>query len=128
MKTLKLTLFILALSLGSKAQTMNYWVPFNLQANYIKALNLPTGLTTDSLIVKTSGGWLARIAPIAQNYIVNTATVGLSKATLNSTYPNVAVGYLVLCPSITLGGAVYIKATESGSSDVWQTISAPPTL
>lgn len=60
--------------------------------------------------------------------IVNAATVGLSKANLNTTYPNVPVGYMVMCPSIILGGAVYIKATESGTSDVWQTVSAPPTL
>jgi len=66
--------------------------------------------------------------PTVPGLIVNSATIGLSKATLNSTYPNVAVGYMVLCPSIILGGAVYIKATENGSSDVWQTISAPPTL
>jgi len=60
--------------------------------------------------------------------IINTATVGLSKATLNSSYPNVPVGYMVMCPNILLGGAVYIKATEAGTSDVWQTVSAPPTL
>lgn len=128
MKALKLTLFILIVSIGVKAQSMNYWIPFNLQANYIKSLNLPVGSTSDSLIVMGSGGWLARIAPIPQNYIVNTTSVGLSKSTLNSTYPSVAIGYMVLCPSITLGGAVYIKSTENGSSDVWQLISAPPVL
>lgn len=71
---------------------------------------------------------ILNIPASGSNYTVNSATIGLSKSTLNSTYPNVPVGYLVLCPSIILGGAVYIKATENGSSDVWQTISAPPTL
>lgn len=59
--------------------------------------------------------------------IINNASVGLSKAQLNTAYPNVPVGYMVMCPSIILGGAIYVKATEAGTSDVWQTISAPPT-
>lgn len=61
----------------------------------------------------------------ATGYIVNATTTGLSNATLNSTYPDVPVGYRVICPSITLGGAIYTKATEAGSSDVWLLISAP---
>lgn len=59
------------------------------------------------------------------DYVVNTTTIGLSSATLNSTYPDVSIGYRVICPSITLGGAIYTKATEAGSSDVWLLISAP---
>ena len=59
--------------------------------------------------------------------VVNNAAVGLSKATLNSTYPNTPVGYRVMCPSITLGGAIYVRTTL-GASGTWQLISAPPVL
>ena len=107
---------------------MNHYLPWNVQTNYLRSINLPVGSTTDSIIVKGANGWFARIPFIATNYAYNAATVGLSKAQLNTAYPNVPVGFFVLCPAIILGGAVYIKATEAGTSDVWQTISAPPTL
>jgi hypothetical protein len=55
----------------------------------------------------------------------NATTTGLSSATLNSTYPNVPVGYTVVCGNITLGGATYIKYSEAGSSDVWVIASTP---
>lgn len=59
--------------------------------------------------------------------VINTATVGLSRATLNTTYPNTPVGFRVSCPDILLGGAIYIRIT-TGANGRWQTISAPPTL
>lgn len=58
---------------------------------------------------------------------INTATIGLSRSTLNSTYPNTPVGFRVSCPDILLGGAIYIRIT-TGANGRWQTISAPPTL
>lgn len=113
----------------SEAQvTVNHLDPYNFQSNYLKSVNLPAGTSTDSVIVRLSNGWFGRVQSPA-GYTVNTGiTVGQTKAQLNTLYPNVPVGHLVLCPNIALGGAVYIKATEAGSSDVWQTISAPPTL
>lgn len=60
-------------------------------------------------------------------FAVNGTAVGLSRATLNSTYPTAAPRFMVFCPDITLGGAIYIKVT-TGSTGRWQTISAPPTL
>lgn len=119
---------VFMLTKKTDAQTMNFWEPFNFQANYMRSINLPAGTASDSLVVKLSNGWFGRVAAPVQNYIVNSTTVGLTKANLNSSYPNVAVGYLVLCPSISLGGAVYIKTTENGSNDVWQLISAPPVM
>lgn len=62
---------------------------------------------------------------VAAGFTVNTTTVGLSSATLNSTYPSVPVGYRVICGDITLGGAIYTKYSEAGSSDVWLMTSAP---
>lgn len=58
---------------------------------------------------------------------VSASTIGLSKAALNSTYPNTPVGYVVLAPSILLGGATYIRAT-AGSTGTWLSISSPPAL
>jgi len=126
---MKITLFILVLGLGltAKSQTMNHYLPWNVQTNYLKTLNLPTGTATDSIIVKSAAtGWFARVSSL--NYAYNAATVGLSKAQLNASYPNVPIGYRVLCPAITLGGAIYVKATENGSNDVWQLVSAPPVM
>lgn len=62
---------------------------------------------------------------VSNGYSVNATTTGLSSATLNSTYPNVSVGYRVICGAITLGGAIYTKYSENGSSDVWLMTSAP---
>lgn len=59
------------------------------------------------------------------SFVTNATTSGLSSSTLNSTYPNVPVGFRVICGSITLGGAIYTKYTEAGSSDVWLMSSAP---
>lgn len=59
--------------------------------------------------------------------IVNTTTTALSSATLNSTYPNVPVGFRVICHLITGAPAIYTKATENGSSDVWLTTLATVT-
>lgn len=56
----------------------------------------------------------------------NTTTSALSSATLNSTYPDVDPGYRVIADAITLGGLLYTKATEAGSSDVW--VSTPLTI
>jgi hypothetical protein len=60
-------------------------------------------------------------------YAINTTTTALSSATLNSTYPDVDLGYRVICGDIILGGVIYTKYTEAGTSDIWLTISAPVT-
>ena len=61
---------------------------------------------------------------ILADRIVNTTTTALSSATLNSTYPNVKVGYRVICHLITGAPTIYTKATENGTSDVWLTTTA----
>ena len=58
-------------------------------------------------------------------FTTNATTVGLSSATLNSTYPNVPVGYRVICGAIIMGGAIYTKYSENGTSDVWLISSTP---
>lgn len=111
---------------SGKAQTVNHLDPFNFQANYLRTVNLPAGASTDSVIVRLSNGWLGRVSA-PSGYTVNTSvTVGQTKAQLNTLYPNVPVGHMVLCPNITLGGAIYVKSIESGTNDTWQIISAPP--
>ncbi len=51
----------------------------------------------------------------------NATTIGLSSATLNSTYPTAPLGFQVICGNITMGGAIYTKY----SSSVWLISSAP---
>lgn len=82
-------------------------------------------LTTTGVGSATLSGSTLNIPNPSNMFVVNNATVGLSRATLNSTYPSTPVGYMVLCPSILLGGAVYIRTT-TGASGTWQLISAPP--
>lgn len=59
--------------------------------------------------------------------VINTTTTALTTADLNTTYPNVKIGFRVICPNITGAPAIYTKATEAGSSDVWLTTSATVT-
>lgn len=63
----------------------------------------------------------------SQGFAVNTTTVGLNRTALNTQYPNAGPRFMVFCPDIILGGAIYVKVT-TGSTGRWQTISAPPTL
>ena len=58
---------------------------------------------------------------------VNNSTVALTKAALNSAYPNVNVGFIVQAPLITTGAMIYIKNSEAGSSDVWLSVVATVT-
>lgn len=109
--------------------------PYDVYDETLRVRHTKQGAVTDSVLVKNDATDYVRRVALGQlidnsaaGYVINTATVGLSKATLNSTYPNVPVGYRVMCPNIILGGAIYMKATENGTNDVWQTISAPPTL
>ena len=88
-------------------------------STFTNALTVGTESTANHATRKTY------VDALTYSYAVNSATTGLSSATLNSTYPSVPVGYRVICPSITLGGAIYTKATEAGSSDVWLMCSAP---
>lgn len=59
-------------------------------------------------------------------WVVNPATVGLTRAQLNTQYPNAKPNFMVKCPSIILGGAIYIKTAGTGTAGTWQLISAPP--
>lgn len=97
---------------------------------------LSTALTgvvfTEATAVLSTDNVLSSIGKLqaqstARTPAVSPATVGLTRAQLNTAYPNTPVGYMVLAPSITLGGAIYVRAT-TGSSGVWQIISAPPVL
>lgn len=89
--------FLVQLTAGT--QTTGYGVVF------------PNKTQDDVLAMVSDGG----------GAIANTTTIALSSATLNSTYTAVPVGYRVICGSITLGGVIYTKYTEAGSSDVWLT-------
>lgn len=118
---------MLSLTYLAKSQSVSLKIPFNVAADRAYISNLPAGTIADSVLVKTNG-WIGRIANPDPGYTISATTIGLSKSTLNSTYPNVPIRHMVFCPSITLGGAIYIKVTENGTNDTWQTISAPPTL
>jgi hypothetical protein len=52
-------------------------------------------------------------------YTINTTTTALTSVTLNSTYPDVDLGYRVICGDVTGAPVIYTKYTEAGSSDVW---------
>lgn len=123
-------------SIGPEGTNGTLINPYDVYDETHRQRHMKAGALTDSIVVHNDAtDYMRRIAPMqywldnsASGITVNNATVGLSKANLNSTYPNVPVGYRVMCPNIILGGAIYMKTTENGSSDVWQTISAPPTL
>jgi hypothetical protein len=123
-----LTITVLMKPKTIEAQTVQHFLPWGTGMTYIKSSNYPTGSAqSDSGVVIGPGGWLMRIAP-RPGVSYNSSSVGLSKSQLNTQYPNQPVGHIVVVPGIALGGAVYIKAIESGTNDTWQTISAPPTL
>lgn len=92
---------------------------------------LLTGWGAATAATGTSTTALASTAFVQQeilaNSVVNSTTSALSVATLNSTYPNVKVGYRVICHLITGAPAIYTKATENGSSDVWLTTATTTT-
>lgn len=116
------------------------YTPYNGTTNsngYITLSSVLTGFSTGNNIPISSSNSLltalqnlqSQITSINNNMVVNNATIGLSKSTLNSTYPNALMGFKVFCPNILLGGAIYIKNNSlTGTSGTWQTISAPPTL
>lgn len=72
-----------------------------------------------SIQVQTDGANYHVTAVYKKDSTTNATTSALSSATLNSTYPNVPVGYRVICKDITGAPTQYIKLAESGSSDVW---------
>lgn len=84
-----------------------------------------TSVTSVDNLVVAIGKLQAQVN--SQGFAVNNTSVGLSRSSLNTQYPNAGPKFMVLCPDITLGGAIYVKVT-SGASGRWQTISAPPTL
>lgn len=126
MNKLYLLFFLVFASVSLKAQSVNHIEPANMSVSRLKLMNAPTGSLTDSALVKAND-WI-RTVVLPGQFVVNLTTVGLTKAQLNTSYPNVPIGYRVICPSITLGGAIYTKATEAGTSDVWVIASTPPVL
>lgn len=52
--------------------------------------------------------------------IINTTTIVLSSATLNSTYPGALPGTQIICQSIIAGAAIYVK----GSGSTWLTVAS----
>lgn len=127
MKKIYLSFIFISSFSFANAQQVELLKTFNTVMKRANILNLSQGSDTDSILVK-SGSWIGRVANFNPGYTISSATVGLSKATLNSLYPNVPIRHMVFCPSIILGGAIYIKVTENGTNDTWQTISAPPTI
>jgi len=77
-----------------------------------------------SLYAQTSGRLILKNWDDSVNSALNSATIGLTKSQLNTQYPTALPRFMVYCPSIILGGAIYVKSTGNN----WQTISAPPTL
>lgn len=62
---------------------------------------------------------------IPTSFSINNTTVGLTSAQLNTQYSSEKPGHRVICGSIALGGAIYTKYSENGSSDVWLISSTP---
>ncbi|GEM_PF-3269190 len=90
-----------------------------------------TGIpTANTAAVGTNTAQIATTAFIQQEILadraINTTTTPLSSATLNDTYPNVKVGFRVICYLITGAPTIYTKATENGTSDVW--LAQPATI
>jgi len=83
-----------------------------------------TSVLRPSMYAQTSGRLLLKNWDDSANSALNSATIGLTKSQLNTQYPNAQPRFMVYCPSIILGGAIYVKSTGNN----WQTISAPPTL
>lgn len=77
-----------------------------------------------SMYANTAGRLILKNWDDSANSALNSTTVGLTKSQLNSQYPTAQPRFQVFCPSILLGGAIYVKGTGTN----WQTISAPPTL
>ena len=109
--------------LNSNAAGTGTVKPLMLGINAVAGFTLSTGnvgsflnpLTVPTAVALTDAATYAQAGGIS----VNTTTTVLSSATLNSTYPNVPVGHRVICHLITGAPAIYTKATEAGSSDVW---------
>jgi len=93
---------------------------FSVLGNFSGQVTIPA-----TPVASTDAASKGYVDGLAAGFATNATTVGLSSATLNSTYPNVPVGYRVICGNITMGGAIYTKYSEAGSSDVWLMCSAP---
>lgn len=112
--------------------------PMLMQANDVycytlHGMNMGKGTYSDStLVFNATTKALVKAPPlnslINSMVIVDPVTVGMSKAQLNTKYPNVPIGCRVLAGNILLGGAIYTKYSENGTNDVWLTSSATPTL
>lgn len=82
---------------------------------------------TGKMIAGTAPTNATDVVRLSDMSVVNTTTTALSSATLNSTYPNVIIGFRVICHLITGAPTIYTKATENGSSDIWLSTSATVT-
>lgn len=125
----------LAIGAGSSSffQFINFTeltTDLNLKAN----LASPTFTGTPLVPTATVGTNTAQAASAAfvqqeilADRVVNTTTTALTTSDLNTAYPSVKVGFRVICHLITGAPAIYTKATEAGTSDVWLTTSATVT-
>jgi len=73
-----------------------------------------------SIVLESNGTNYDITGSYFKHLIANATTTALTSTTLNSTYPNVPVGYRVLCSAISAGGKIYTKYSENGTTDVWQ--------
>lgn len=135
--TLTASNYVVVLSSGSATFTL----PTGITGKVFFIKNVGTGVLTisgtidgnasvtlsegSSIAIQCVGTTYILLASYSKTFAVNTTLTGLSSATLNSTYPNVPVGFRVICGSIMLGGAIYTKYSENGTSDVWVMTSAP---
>lgn len=80
--------------------------------NAIKASNL-AGVELFKVTNTGVGTLLGRPIALADNFANNAATTALSKATLNSTYPDATQGFKVYCTQIIIGALVYEKVESN---------------
>jgi len=106
-----ITLLLVTVCVITKAQTVNYQLPFNTQVNYIKSVNFPSGQITDSLLViNSTGRWISRISP--------------------SNFVSISTNQTIAGTKIFTGGIIFQNTTNvfrSTASGFDLTIS-PPTL
>lgn len=70
------------------------------------------GTTTRTMVV-TPGGYAQAEENVELNTILLNQTLDMSKADLNTAYPNHVRGQRILCPNLTNGGKVYEKIDDS---------------
>lgn len=80
--------------------------------------NFTTLSPGETVTFKSDGANYKVVSSQKVNNIVDVTSTAYTTTTLNSTYPNVRVGFDVIAPNVATG-MIYRKITEAGSSDVW---------